>query len=336
MSKIDIVLTADNNYTDIIAITMFSILKNLPKDCTARFFIFSHNFQDEDLKRLNLLKRYYSCEIINIPVDEYLYLFDFFKTENFKNKWISLACYFRLLMFKFLPDDVENCFYVDGDMIIDTDLSKIKLSENKIIKAVIEPIAMQYRESILKHCYEIEEFQNFAKEPLIFPYFNAGFFLVNIKKAKDLEIFEQIMTLLKKYPALPYCDQDLLNLVFGQKYSSMLEFSPPDYNVFTDISYEICYDKLPYKDKVLKEAVKNPKIIHYAGSRKPWGDVMPLHYSKVWHSYWRLSPYKTSYIKFALKHFAQNVFSVKYEYSHNTKRKVVKILSIKIKFKTED
>ena len=69
---INIVYTADKNYTDIISVSMFSVLKNLSKDKIARFFIFSQDFDSVDIEKLNKLKKTYTCEIINVPMEPYL------------------------------------------------------------------------------------------------------------------------------------------------------------------------------------------------------------------------------------------------------------------------
>ena len=42
---INIVLTADNNYTRVVGVAMTSVLENLDKTKTARFFIFSYKFK---------------------------------------------------------------------------------------------------------------------------------------------------------------------------------------------------------------------------------------------------------------------------------------------------
>lgn len=115
--------------------------------------------------------------------------------STFKNKYISLATYYRLLMFKILPEDVDKCFYIDGDMIIDTDLSIIydNLREEKLASVVVEPLAMQHKKSILPHCYEVEDFKNFQNDALEYPYFNTGLFLVNIKLANELNLFKKCL-----------------------------------------------------------------------------------------------------------------------------------------------
>lgn len=309
MSKyINIVLTADNNYTKVIGVLMYSILKNLSKDKIAKFYIFSYKFSSKDIKELEKLKEKFNFEIIYIRMEDYIDIFDFANEDRFRNRWITIACYFRLLIFKILPDDIEECFYIDSDMIVDCDLSELKLKEDKMFLACIEPGAMQDKETHLSYCYKLEEFKNFSKEPEKYPYFNAGFFLVNLKKAREHDIWNQIVVILNKYPSLPYCDQDVLNIIFGQMYSDLIQFAPTEYNVFTNISYREQWNNVPLDKNQLLNNFYNPKIYHYAGKHKPWDSVDVKHYNHIWWKYCKKTPWKNLFYIYFVCSIINNKF----------------------------
>ncbi len=330
---INIVLTADNNYTKVIGITMTSVLENLDKAKTARFYIFSYKFTDNDIAELNKLKDKYDCEIINIPMEEHIHKFDFVDIATFRNQWISIAGHFRLLMFDILPETVEECYYLDSDLIINCDISKIKLDKDKIFIAVPEPCAMQWREDILKHCYEYPEFKKFQEDALNNPYFNSGFYVVNLKKSRELNIYNKIFDFFKEHPNPPMPDQDVLNVIFGQEFRDLVIYLSPEYNVFADIDYNLLYDNLSYDDSVLKSAMQSPKIIHFAGAKKPWGKNKPRYYNSVYKRYALISPWKNEYLKkeflIKLSNILKSIFSL---YNENN-RKVICIFGIKFKFK---
>lgn len=67
----------------------------------------------------------------------------------------------------------------------------------------------------------------------------------------------------------PYADQDILNAVIGQKYSNLINYLEPSYNVFCDIDYEQPFNDAFYSEKIIKASFKNPKVCHYAGANKP-------------------------------------------------------------------
>ncbi len=334
---INVVLTGDKNYANVIGVAMVSILDNLSNNTFARFFLYTQGFTHHDISKINKIKKIYPCEINIIDVEKYIKIFDFIEQKNFKNQHINKSCLYRLLMFKYLPDDVKDCFYVDSDIVIDGDISILQLPDDKIFAAVPEGFAMQNREKILEHWYKIPEYTNFVKDPLKYTHFGAGFFLANIKRAKELEIFEQIISLLKKYPAMPYADQDILNAIYGQKYQKFMYYLPPEYNVFADQDYSFIYDRLPYSNEVFQNAAKNPIVIHYAGINKPWVNTSCNLFFEKWWFYYNKSPWKIDYIKRyidiilkeKIKKIIQNIFSLR----NNGNHKVITIFGIKIKLK---
>lgn len=269
---INFVLCGDKNFIVPITVAITSILTNINKSRITRFFLLTTDFSDNEINTILKLKKKYNFELINIDMNNYKDFFDKMDISTFKNQYISLATYYRLLMFKILPEDVDKCFYIDSDMIIDTDLSTVydNLTEEKLAYVVVEILAMQHRRTILSHCYEIEDFKNFQNDALKYPYFNAGFFFVNIKLANELNIFEKMLDFLNRFPNSPYADQDILNAVIGQKYSELINYLEPLYNIFCDIDYEQPFNDAFYNEEIIKVSFKNPKVYHYAGANKPW------------------------------------------------------------------
>ena len=148
---INFVLTGDKNYIIPITVAITSILINMDKSRICRFFLFTTDFNESDINIIQKLKKKYNFELINIDMNNYKDFFDKMDISTFKNQYISLAIYYRLLMFKILPEDVDKCFYIDSDMIIDTDLSTVydNLTEEKLAYVVVEILAMQHRRTIL-------------------------------------------------------------------------------------------------------------------------------------------------------------------------------------------
>ena len=321
---INFCLCGDKNFIIPITVAITSILKNIDKSRVSRFFLLTTGFSDKEINTILKLKKKYDFEVVNIPVENYINLFDKIDITKCKIPYVSLATYYRFLMFKILPEDVDKCFYIDGDMIIDADLSIIydNLTEDKLASVVVEIMAMQHRKSILSHCYEIEYFKNFQKDALKYPYFNAGFFLVNIKLAKELNIFEKMFDFLNRHPNPPYADQDTLNAVIGQQYYDLINYLEPSYNIFCDIDYN-CFDNAYYSVETIENSAKKPKIYHYAGVNKPWINMEIANYYDVWWKYLKLSPYRK--IKNPKKKFIAVM--------ENERYKVYKIFFIKITFK---
>lgn len=292
---INFVLAFDKGYILQAAVTITSILVNLDYCQRARFFLLTENVTDKDLEKLyRCAELRAGCQIINIPVNPYLHYFKSINVNSFVLKHVSLACYYRLLMFIALPEDVEKCFYVDSDMIVDADLGVLwdDFNEDKILGVVVENFAMVTRKKTLSHLKKIAEFKSFCQNPQAFPYFNAGFLLFNIKKAKEERIFEQCLNFLEKNPNPPYADQDTLNAVIGQRYISKIKYFPAVYNVFCDFGVDkVCWNKGYYNVEEMKNALKKPYVYHYAGSLKPW-ITNNQKFHDMWWKYYKVSPYK--------------------------------------------
>ena len=234
---VNIVLTGDENYVMPMGVAMYSIIRNLSPNKTARFFLFVSGWSDIHEKQIRQVQ---NCEIVIMPVEKHLHYFDNAETKKFKLEYIhSLAPYYRLLIPKILPEYVDKAFYFDADMVADADLSAIydTMPNDKLLAAVVELVANAGKEKILEHCSAWKEFEKFNRHPDKAPYFNAGFFLMNIKLARDLNIFDEFMSFLKAHPNPPYCDQDTLNAVCGQKYNEKMVYLPLEWNVFCDMNY---------------------------------------------------------------------------------------------------
>lgn len=289
---VNIVLTGDNNYVMPMGVAMYSVVKNLNSNSIARFFLLVSGWTEKEEAEIRKVQ---NCEIIIIPVEKYLH---YFKSADFKKMKLSyiknLTPYYRLLIPKVLPQYVDKAFYLDADMVVDYDLSVIynNFDEKSLLGAVIELVANAHKETVLNHLSKWHEFSKFNKDHTKAPYFNAGFFLMNLVEARKLNIFDDFMAFLTKRPNPPYADQDTLNAICGQKYSDKMVYLDPSYNVFCDMNYDVnTYFKTAYSHYSIRQSFQNPRVYHYAGANKPWINEEVLHYWDIWNNYYESSPF---------------------------------------------
>ena len=293
---VNIVLTGDENYVMPIGVAMYSIVKNLSQNKLANFFLIVSGWTEKEEKEIRKLL---NCNITIINVEKYLHYFSNANCKKFKNSYIkSLSPYYRLLIPKILPNYVDKAFYFDADMVTDADLSTIydKIDDNKLCAAVIELVANKYYKTALKHLAKWTEFEKFNLNRLKYPYFNAGFFLLNVKLARQLNIFDDFLNFLQIHPNPPSADQDTLNAICGQKNADKMVYLPLNWNVFTDMSYDIdnYFGVELFSHLQLEAAFNKPYIYHYAGPNKPWINSKVQHYWNVWNNYYNLSPFKNN------------------------------------------
>ncbi|MGN0141789.1 MAG: glycosyltransferase family 8 protein [Roseburia sp.] len=107
---------------------------------------------------------------------------------------ISIETYFRLEIQDLLPEDVERALYLDGDMIVCSDLAELYHTdfEGKYIAAC----------GFSPKCEQGDEF-------------NAGMILFNMAKMREDITFETYRKLTEKLEDGYYMDQGILNEQFG-------------------------------------------------------------------------------------------------------------------------
>ncbi|WII09730.1 HAD-IA family hydrolase [Methanomassiliicoccales archaeon LGM-DZ1] len=292
MDRIDFVLTGDRNYVDQIVVTCTSILANLDRSRRASFHLFMRDINPDYEKRLLALKKFRDCDIEIYSMEQYEKLFADVDITTFHNSYINIVCYYRLLIFKILPETVHKVFYVDGDMIINTDLAPIYDGLGKsLFAAVVEIYAMDKREEVLAHVYGWDEYALFVKDPMAAPYFNAGFFLVDLDQARSIGLWSSFRRFFDCHPNPPFADQDILNATIGQANHDKVKFLPPHYNVFCDfnIDYSRSFTRSYYPSEQIADSFRAAKIMHYAGGNKPW-NYCNCHYYREWWQYAAMSP----------------------------------------------
>ncbi|MBQ3451054.1 MAG: hypothetical protein IJG32_02175, partial [Selenomonadaceae bacterium] len=135
-----------------------------------------------------------------------------------KTSWSGIGTFFKLLIPKVIPADIEKVIYLDSDMLVNLDINelwKIEL-DDKPLAAVPESIAdlISYETFSSKTKYLLTA--GFVKYE---DYFNFGMIVMNLKYLRDAE--ELIMSGVKWRGEHPQCncfDQDIWNYLFAKNY----------------------------------------------------------------------------------------------------------------------
>ena len=215
-----------------------------------------------------------NCYLIttkNNKYSKYIYnlenVYPFFKFyELVVNDWIkniptTLPHLDYSTFFRFSIDSlikwVEKIIYIDADTIITNDISElynIDLDWN-----IVGVISEWPEKSFLRN---IERFSLLQKK-----YFNAWVMLIDIQKWKNFKVSKKCIELLKKN-RYPCDDQDPLNIIL-QNNCKWIDWK---YNVtswyFMDNKENFC--NIWFPEKFYLDAIKNPVIIHFTWSIKPW------------------------------------------------------------------
>ncbi len=267
-----ILLAGDENYLKFLAVCMYSIIINTDKTKTIMDFndfnqeihgkgyiqandvVFGDRHEEkyyfhvltdkisehnrEKVKKMELeLNKIFSCEIlihVILPTE-------FIGLKMWRNSYIP---YYRLLINRILPKNLQKVLYLDGsDTFINDDIRELfALDLKDCFSAVVQDTGESpFVGEAVKNSEE--EFKNF--------YFNSGVMLINLSEWRNHDIEEKSLNYIKSNElSLP--DQDTLNYLFNKK----IILLPYTWNMMIN------------KDNPPKDPIQHPKITHYAF--KPW------------------------------------------------------------------
>jgi len=272
MDSINIVLAADNNYAQHLAVTLSSILHN-NKNEKFNIFIFEDKISEFNKKKIAQVASQFNCKITYVIFDATI-----FKNMHFGR--FTIVAYYRLLMAKYI--NVDKILYLDVDIIV-----------NKSIRSMYDIDIDNYYVAAVEDIWKPRNYCNKLKMDQDAKYFNSGVLLANLKKWKEDNLFEKFINFEKEISfEFESPDQDILNAIFNGKWKRL----PLKYNQYEKNS-DLDYPKLKesFTDNEIKEAQEDPVIIHYIGGRKPWHYRNEHIKKELYWKYLQLTPYK-SYI----------------------------------------
>ena len=172
---------------------------------------------------------------------------------NIENTHISEATYYRLYIESLLPENLNEVLYLDCDVICINDPTEEVLNISEKIK--VSKNIISAKTEFIKGNDNKQFFENLNSN--LNQYFNAGVMYIDLKRWRNFNVEEKSLKIInEKEQDLQYWDQDVLNILFENKYLEMNE----------GLNFKVGGDKL-YNDEL---KVSNKEIfLHYMGSKKP-------------------------------------------------------------------
>lgn len=264
-----IVFAIDKNYIQHLSVALESLYQNNSYEMSV--YVLYSGLDNNDIWNLNLVSKKYNQSIVYSEVD--IEKFKGFK-ENFH---FTKAMYFRLLIPDILDENIQSAIYIDSDVVINGNIKylfELDLKDNKLA-AVGNPDFSAIKRLKLKN--------NTV-------YFDSGLLVFNLDIWRKENIHKNIIKYIKNNPKkLLYPDNDALNIVID---GDFLEISP---RYSLQSNYINCKNSdFKYFEKFenLQDIFKNPVVIQYAGSSKPWHYLSKDHYKNLYWKYLKDTPYK--------------------------------------------
>jgi lipopolysaccharide biosynthesis glycosyltransferase len=301
MTEVNVVFAADNNYVLPTLVAITSLLENKKPDTFYRIFILENKIAGNNKAKFLWPRFQGQYEVRFMAVD---------LEELEKNKayeaWTGVTTDAKFFICDLLTD-YDQCIYMDGDTLVLDDLTGLFRTDLKnACLGVIKSPGTNYNVAAGKHPV-------LARDPYFLKCFNAGVFVMNLKKLRDLgggkRFSADMLSTIKNLPAgTPVTEMDILNKLLVDTYV----YLPLKYNFyvnnilnFFDIRHYLpfCFDR-----DAITEAFTAPVIVHFTVPEKPWkyADAEKAYappykkYRRLWDSYYKKSPLGTE--KLTRKH----------------------------------
>lgn len=259
----NILITLNSNYILPSKVMLKSLFLNNPEENFDIYLIHS-SLKDEELYDLSHYIGIHGSTLKPIYINN----------SYFKDAPVLLhytrEMYYRLLAYKFLPDDLDRILYLDPDIL---NLNPIDELYNMDIEGFMYAGASH---NVISN-KEINKIRLMPYE--IDGYYNSGVLLMNLDLQRKLVDEQSIYEFVKKYSSkLVLPDQDILNALYSTKIKSLDEklynYDARFYSYYKITSNGIC--DMDY-------VINNTVILHFCGRKKPW----QKNYSGKFHSLYK-------------------------------------------------
>lgn len=277
--SIPVVFATDENFIPYLYVAIQSLVDNSSKDNNYDIVILYENVNEYKQHLFKILE----AENISIRFVNMTSLMNKYKESWYVHWDYSSAVYYRFFIAK-LFEKYKKVLYLDGDITINCDIAELyntDLGNNYI--AAVQELSMQHIES---PAYKyIPEKLGLKNEK----YFNAGILVFNLEELRSFDFLNACVETLKALKKPIFQDQDVLNKLC----SGRIKYLDLKYNLaWNTINYYKSIEKYIPEESYIKflNAKKEPRILHYCGSYKPWKQPW-LPYSEYFWKYARKTPF---------------------------------------------
>ncbi len=275
-NNIVILLAPNETYLPHAGVLIQSIIENSSKENNYDIILFKTDIVERTKKLV--LKQIENHSNFSIR------FFDISKSINKYNNlnlptysYASIETYFRMLA-PYILKNYDKIVYLDCDTIVLKDIAELYNTniDNYLIGACRDLISFGAMHIDLIRSTSHKKIK--LDDP--YTYYNAGVLLINTKAFRNNFVQDTIMKV-QQENNFDYYDQDTLNyLTKNQTY-----FLDPRWNTLRDawdtVENELIYAPIEYYNLML-EVQKDPYIIHYITSRKPWSNLNDDFFEIYW------------------------------------------------------
>lgn len=260
-NQANIVLGADDAYAMPLAVTICSILKNLTSQAILHFFILDGGITEKNKRRLQ--------RVFEKNGGNHLITFiqpDLSPIRDLPSNGKPPAIYLPLLIPGLLPKNCKTAIFLDCDLILETDISKMEYDAGE------EAILWAVRDVLIQTLSDpkgVSNYKNYGGTADS-PYFNSGVMLINLELWRENDVTKRsIQYILDNGDTMYHCDQEALNAVLINEWREL----NPRWNQQGCIYWPEVLPVSEFTKDIMKDynrLINEPFIIHYLSPSKPW------------------------------------------------------------------
>ncbi|WP_167368684.1 glycosyltransferase family 8 protein [Paraburkholderia tuberum] len=275
-NRINIAFITDDGFALPTYVALHSLIRNKNDDVEVNVYVLSVNLSRENIDNLKSLQKD-KVWVFILELDENSSQFSILK-NGFH---VSTAAITKFSLPEILAD-LDKVLYLDGDIIVRSDLSELyNVCIDDLYAGVVPDIkpTLKYKPSILSKL-NVEHHRY---------YFNSGMMLLNLKKMRQDDLTNKLLDY-RKNGINFFMDQDALNVVFADnvKYLSCRN------NLLVTLQGEFTLDQIaheykePIKCKSFSDLVESANVVHFASKEKPW-KILQGEQFLLWYRYYLTS-----------------------------------------------
>ncbi|QQK07137.1 glycosyltransferase family 8 protein [Miniphocaeibacter halophilus] len=249
-SKIDILVTLDENYLNPLKVMLTSLYYNNPNE-SFNIWLIHERIPEEKINNLRKLTDFFHWKLNDIKIDNNLL------GDAPTKKQYPKEMYFRLLAGEIIPNNINKILYLDPDILIINpiiDLWNTDLGDYMI--------AASTHTGMTDITTEINKIRLWNDNK----YYNSGIMLMDLRKTRELIKLKDIIDTIDKYGnQLLLPDQDVLNFLYSQHIKEVAE---EIWNY--DTRKYLTYFTRSLSKHNLQWVMENTSILHFCGRPKPW------------------------------------------------------------------
>lgn len=285
-SEKHICMISDDNYVIPTCVAIQSLIETNINNVNYCVHIIASELSEETIELFKCLKNN-KLEIDIIKVNASKTFKNYHKYDNNAVCVASISSLFKFMIADILPQ-LDKVLYLDGDIIIKSDISSIfNFDINDYYAAVvIDSGSIYYKHKYLKK---------------VTNYFNSGVMLLNLNKLRIDNMGKKLCEEKINSRDSSLMDQNVFNIMFNNK----IVLLPIKYNLLA-VNLERANNKWKIEQindiygtnyKTKKELYNDAIIIHYSSKDKPWKNLDGA-YSSDWISVYLKTPIDHSLVNF--------------------------------------